>query len=249
MVFHVMNRAVRRAVLFKTTADYDAFFRVLREAVARLPMRILAMCVMPNHWHLVLWPEGDTDLTRFVGWLSLTHACRWQRVHGTRGTGPVYQNRFKAIPVETGHHLLMVLRYVERNAVRARLVPRAEDWPWCSASLLTGTDMPTMHDWPIPRPPNWLDLVNEPEPTSGLQAIRKAVGTSGPFGSDRWRDETIKRLGWRYGVRPVGHPLGRPRMTDSQTSHSSARATKPVHGAGRIFHSGTPIALAQSDPD
>ena len=115
-------------------------------------MRVLAYALMPNHWHLVLWPAEDRDLARYVGWLSLTHACRWQRVHGARGLGHVYQGRYKAIPVEPGEHLLTVFRYVERNPVGARLVARAEDWPYSSASDIGIPDRPTVHRWPVTRP-------------------------------------------------------------------------------------------------
>lgn len=210
VVFHVLNRGVRKATLFKQTSDFEAFFLVLRQAAARVPMRLLALSVMPNHWHLVLWPERQGDLTRYVGWASLTHACRWQRVHDTRGTGPVYQGRFKAFPVENGSHLLTVIRYVERNAVRAGLVERAEDWPWCSASPLLGSDMPTLHPWPTPRPADWLELLNQTESDRALRRLRESVTLSAPLGSSSWRAQTIERLGWRQGVRPPGQPLKPP---------------------------------------
>jgi len=204
-----MNRGVRRSTLFTGTGDYEAFFQVLREAAERVAMRLLALAVMQNHWHLVLWPRADGDLTKYVGWASHTHACRWHRVHETRGTGPVYQGRFKAIPVEIGIHLLTVIRYVERNPVRAGLVARAEDWPWSSASDLTGTCRPALHAWPMPRPPQWLDLVNEPEPALALAALRECVTHSAPYGTDAWRAETVTRLGWTSGLRPPGRPIAR----------------------------------------
>ena len=161
---------------------------------------------MPNHWHMVLWPEGDHDLTKFLGWMSETHACRWHLAHGTRGTGPVYQGRFKGIPVQTDDYLLTVNRYVERNAVRAGLATRAEDWPWCRASTIIGSDMPPLHPWPLPRPPNWSALLNDPEPENILKTLRECVSKSKPYGSDRWVDDVVERLGWTTGLRPVGRP-------------------------------------------
>ena len=127
---------------------------------------------------------------------------------GTRaaGLGPVYQGRFRAIPVEPGTHLLTVLRYVERNPVRAGLVALAEDWPYSSASDLAIPDRPALHPWPIPRPREWLDLVNEPEQDAALTALRQCVAISAPYGTDGWRAETTARLGWTSGVRPVGRP-------------------------------------------
>src|SRR6266850_1096513 len=95
-------------------------------------MRVLAYCVMPNHWHLVLWPRADGDFSHYVGWLTLTHTQRWHAYQHTVGTGHLYQGRFKSFPVQTDEHVLTVCRYVERNPVRAGLVPQAEHWRWGS---------------------------------------------------------------------------------------------------------------------
>src|SRR5439155_23281390 len=132
LVYHVLNRAVRRAPLFQTPADYSAFEHVLLQAMQRVPLRLLAYCAMPSHWHLIVWPTAAGELSRFMHWLTCTHAQRWHSAHGTSGTGAVYQGRYKAIPVESDLHLLRVCRYVERNALRAGRVPRAEDWRWSS---------------------------------------------------------------------------------------------------------------------
>ena len=217
MVFHVYNRGNRKARLFFTPADYDAFLRVVVEASSRVNMRILAIELMPNHWHLVLWPRADGDLSKFVGWISLTHACRWQRVHETRGTGPVYQGRFKALPVQSDDSLINVLRYVEQNAPRAGLVKRAEDWPWSSACIDPHPDFPAIAKWPIPRPPNWLGILNSPENPNDLITLRRCVVNSTPYGSEEWRKETVARLGWTRGLRPVGRPRRSDMRTDGQS--------------------------------
>jgi putative transposase len=209
LAFHVMNRGERRSTLFFSHTDYAAFIATMIEAAVRVPMRLIALQLMPNHWHLVLWPFDDTGLTRYTGWLSLTHACRWQRVHGTRGTGPVYQGRFKAIPIETGEHFLTVCRYVERNAVRAGLVERASDWPWSSASAHPGAPMPALHEWPVPRPPGWNDILDRPEPGADIERIRRCVSRSAPIGDDPWFDDVVARLSWTTGLRPAGRPRTR----------------------------------------
>ncbi len=76
LVYHVLNRANGRAQIFAAAADYAAFLQVLRDAQVEHPMRLLSYVVMPNHWHLVVWPERDGSLSRFVGWLTLTHTQR-----------------------------------------------------------------------------------------------------------------------------------------------------------------------------
>ena len=58
LVYHILNRANARMTLFEKDADYAAFERVLEEAHAREPLRILAYCLMPTHWHMVVWPKG-----------------------------------------------------------------------------------------------------------------------------------------------------------------------------------------------
>ena len=132
LIYHVLNRANARMTIFEKEADYEAFETVLDEAVARTETRLLAYCLLPNHWHLVVWPEEDGELSRFTGWLTLTHTQRWHAHRRSMGSGHVYQGRFKSFPVQDDDHYYTVCRYVERNALRANLVPRAEDWCWNS---------------------------------------------------------------------------------------------------------------------
>src|SRR5580704_5208659 len=129
-VYHALNRGVARLPLFEKEGDFEAFERVLLEAFEKRPVRILAYCLMPNHWHFVLWPEKDDDLTEFLRWLTHTHTQRWHAHYHSAGSGHLYQGRFKAFPVQEDDHLYTVLRYVERNPLRADLVERAENWRW-----------------------------------------------------------------------------------------------------------------------
>ena len=129
MVFHALNRANARADLFYKPEDYAAFESVLAEARERTGMRVLSYCLMPNHWHLVLWPKQDGDMSRFMGWLTLTHTQRWHAHYQSAGTGHLYQGRFKSFPIQADDHFLTVCRYVERNALRANICALAADWP------------------------------------------------------------------------------------------------------------------------
>jgi putative transposase len=208
LVFHVMNRGARRLALFECPGDYAAFVRVLQEATARLPMRLLCWVVMPNHWHLVLWPSHDHELSLFMAWLTVTHSRRWHLSHSASGTGTIYQGRYKAIPVKDDRHFLTVCRYVERNPVRARLVRRVEEWPWSSASGSPNALRPATHEWPIPRPPSWDEQWNAAESGAELERVRESIRRGRPFGPEGWRDQTARDLGWRMGMRPPG-PLPR----------------------------------------
>jgi putative transposase len=206
-VYHVLNRANARITIFKKDADYEAFENVLAEAVERSQTRLLAYCVMPNHWHLLVWPRKDDELSRFVGWLTLTHTQRWHAHYRSTGSGHLYQGRFKSFPVDD--HFYQVARYVERNAQRAGLARRAEQWPWASLyRWLRGNaeDRALLATWPLPRRPGWLEHVNEPLTEAELASIRHSVQRGSPYGDARWREQTVAKLGLESTLRPQGRP-------------------------------------------
>ena len=210
IVYHVLNRANGRKTLFGTPDDYEAFRKVCVEALQRVPLRILAYCIMPNHWHFVLWPQEDGCLSQFMAWLTLTHTQRWHAAHGTTGTGHLYQGRFRSLPVQTDAHFIAVCRYAERNPLRAGLVTRAEDWPWSSLSQQCraggGQWALPLSDWPLPRPVNWQAFVNEKETEGQLQRLRQSISRGRPFGTDTWVFRTAAALGLESTLRPRGRP-------------------------------------------
>jgi putative transposase len=206
-VYHVLNRAVGRARLFEKEGDYAAFVKVLGQAREWQPLRLLAFCLMPNHWHLVVWPQADGDLSEFMRWLTVTHTQRWHAHHHTSGSGPLYQGRFKSFPVQEDDHLLRLCRYVERNALRAHLVRRAQEWKWSSVDAGPGGGAALgLDDWPVPRPQNWQAYVNRPETEKELAALRRAVTRGCPYGEEHWQHVTAKRLGLGATLRARGRP-------------------------------------------
>jgi putative transposase len=208
-VYHVLNRTVARHALFEKDGDYAAFERVMAEALDKHPIRVLAYCLMPNHWHLVLWPAEDGQLTAFTRWLTHTHTMRWHAHFHTSGTGHLYQGRFKSFPIEADEHLYRVLRYVERNALRANLVTQAELWRWSSQYLRLRDPVRAtawLTDWPVTMPSDWNQWVQEPQTESELKAIRRAVVRGCPYGTPRWQERTAHRLGLEATLRPVGRP-------------------------------------------
>jgi len=197
--------------LFEKDEDYAAFEQVLQQAFEREPLRILGYCVMPNHWHMVVWPRrgADTQVSEFLRWLTVTHTQRWHAHHHTSGTGHVYQGRFKSFPVQSGEHLLTVLRYVERNPVRAGLVRRAAARRWSSAWRMSHGDddaQDLLADWPVARPADWPELVDRPETEAELQSLRRSVRRGEPYGSESWTNRIIQRLGLEWTIRPRGRP-------------------------------------------
>ena len=213
-VYHVLNRANARMKIFDDDSDYEAFEQVLAEAVERTQTRLLAYCLMPNHWHLLVWPKKDGELSRFVGWLSLTHTQRWHAHRHTIGHGHLYQGRFKSFPVQDDEHLYTVARYIERDARRAKLVRRAEQWRWGSLfRWLRGSveDRELLAAWPVPRKPGWTSHVNGAQTESELALLRQSVARGCPFGGEGWSRATVSRLGLEVSVRP----RGRPRKTNN----------------------------------
>ncbi len=209
VIYHVWNRANGRQVIFEKTGDYDAFERVLAEAHTQVPMRTLAYCVMPNHWHLVHWPHRDGDLSRFMAWLALTHTQRWHAHHHSTGSGHLYQGRFKSFPVEANGHFLTVCRYVERNPLRAGLVVRAEEWRWSSLWRRSkGPRQSTawLAPWPLSRPQAWVEWTNEPQTGAELEALRRCVARGQPYGSESWVQRITRRLSLEGTLRPRGRP-------------------------------------------
>jgi putative transposase len=208
-VYHALNRANGRLPLFDQPGDYQAFERVLAEACDRVPVRLLGYCLMPNHWHLVVWPRADGDLSRFVGWLTLTHTQRWHAHHRSAGTGHLYQGRFKSFPIQADEHLLTVCRYVERNPLRAGLVRRAQDWRWGSLwrrQWGTAEERALLAAWPVERPRRWLAIVNAVQTAAEVEAVQAAIRRGRPVGSAAWVARAATRLGLEGTLRPRGRP-------------------------------------------
>ena len=209
IVYHVLNRAAGRMRLFARDRDYEAFERTLEQAHQRHPLPILDWCLMPNHWHLVLWPRRDGELSAFMFWLTMTHTQRWRTAHHAVGLGPLYQGRFKAFPVQSDQHLRIVCRYVERNALRAGLVERAEEWRWCSLwrrQQGTAEQREVLTDWPVEEPADWLEWVNGPQTEAEVEALRMSVGRGRPFGAEPWQRAVTRQLGLESTFRPQHRP-------------------------------------------
>ncbi len=225
--YHIINRGNGRARVFHGEADYREFVKLMAAAGERLAPRLLAYCLMPNHVHLVLWPREDGEVSRWMQWLMTAQVRRHHRRHGS--DGHLWQGRFKAFPIQRDEHLLSVLRYVERNPLRAKLVARAEDWPWSSLGAANPANAaganpaganaagahagrfdevlaPPLHAGPLPRPANWSEWVNEAEPPGQLAALRHSVNRGTPWGGADWARRTAARLGIESSLHPRGRP-------------------------------------------
>ena len=100
-------------------ADFEAFERTIEKTLEIPPMRICAYWLISNHWHFALWPERDGDLGAFMQKLSIRHVGNWQKSRQRVRYGHLYQGRYNPFPVASDGHFYQVVRYVERNALRA----------------------------------------------------------------------------------------------------------------------------------
>ncbi|TXT22071.1 MAG: Uncharacterized protein FD138_3771 [Planctomycetota bacterium] len=199
-VFHVLNRAVARLTIFEKPADYDAFLRVLDETWQIVPLPIFAMAAMPNHWHFIVRPTTDDQVSEFFRRLTVMHTMRYHAHYKTSGTGHLYQGRFKSFPIQSDEHLLIAMRYVERNPVRANFVNLAEEWQWGSAfARQQPADKP-----PLPR--QWRAWVNKAETDAEVKSLRHCIARGLPFGDDRWIKSSTVRLSLESTTRPRGRP-------------------------------------------
>jgi putative transposase len=208
-IYHVLNRANARAQIFDHPSDYQMFEAILEEGVSRYDMRLLAYCLMPNHWHLVLYPKKDGDLASFMSWVTNTHTRRWHTKKGTIGQGHLYQGRYKSFLCEVDAHFITLVRYVERNAKKAKLVRNAEDWQWSSVwRRKKGTERhkKLLARWPVPEPRDYLAWINEPQSPEEEAAIEHAIVKNVPFGSDAWVEKTVAKYGLEQTLRSVGRP-------------------------------------------
>jgi putative transposase len=178
---HVINRGNRRQQVFSQDADYLGFLGALATAAERTSVRLLAFCLMSNHFHLVLWPVVGSEIPAYMQIVMNAHIRDLQTRQGTAGTGHIYQGRYRSSAIFTERHLVMVCRYVEANGLAAGLVNRAEQWPWSSlAKKGPADDVNLLAEWPVQRPSNWLELVNRPVGERTWTRIKKQIRRSQP---------------------------------------------------------------------
>jgi putative transposase len=203
--YHILNRANRRAEIFHEPADFAAFTALMVRAQERVNLPILAACLMPNHVHLVVRPAGDDDIPCWTRWLFTTHVRHYHEKYGT--TGRLWQGRYKSFLIQDDHYLLAVLRYVERNAQRAKLVARAEEWRWSSLHWRSAPAAPlALSAPPLELPTDWTEFVNQPQTAPEVEAIRTSVNRQRPFGDPDWVERRAREAGLDQSLVSVGRP-------------------------------------------
>src|SRR4030042_620738 len=163
IIYHILNRANGKEMIFQKEKDYESFEKILFEGKEKYPINIFSFSIMPNHWHFVLSSQKGENIPGFMRWITHTHTQRWHANHNSIGHGHIYQGRYKSFPIERDNHFLQVCRYAERNPLRAGLVQKAEDWKWSSLWIRkNGTEKQKLllSDWPVDEPNLYLDWTN-----------------------------------------------------------------------------------------
>ena len=205
----MLNRANGRLRIFNKQADFSAFEQIIAEGLKRFDMRLCGYCIMGNHWHLILWPRNDGDLSNFMKWITVTHSHRWHVAHGTVGIGHLYQGRYKSFPVQSNAYYLTLMRYVECNPLRAGLVENAGDWAPGSFAIRQGADKPiALSEGPLELPRQWKRMVGNPDAIDDrvVDKIDKSIKRGRPLGDDDWIAKTAGKLGLESTIRPRGRP-------------------------------------------
>jgi len=214
--FHVLNRGNHRQQLFQTNDDYALFIDLLASASERLPVKVWGYCLMPNHWHVVIEVLRMADLSKWVHGICNRHVRQFHRHNPRLGGGHIYQGRYKSFPIQDESYLYNVLCYVEANPLRAKLVSRAQDWPWSSLSRakvydgLVEVARPKLAPWD--RGEHWHETVNQPLSHASLDSMRQSVARGTPQGQPQW----IADLTTKHGLEPTVRARGRPRKLVSK---------------------------------
>jgi putative transposase len=181
-----VNRAIEDRRLFHEAADYAAFVALMLAAQQRHALEVLAYCLMPNHWHLIVKPLEERALSAYMQWLTARHVSHYRRERGSAGRGHLYQSRFFSSEVDSDAYFWNAFVYVEGNAQRANLVERAEDWEWGSLHERLNSSNRLISPPPSPLPPNWPELVNGGLQQVELQELRDSFRRGVPFRPTRF---------------------------------------------------------------
>jgi putative transposase len=204
LLYHAINRGNNRAAaIFFAPKDYITFLKALEQTQRRYPFRLFGYCLMTNHFHLLLSPDHGQSISRILQSLSVAHTWHYHKAQGT--VGHIWQGRFKSPVIEEDDHALTVLRYVEANPLRARMVSNLASYPWSSYRVHgMGRTDPLVTRLPVwdtlgkqdaARESYWRQWVHTPITEPELAAVRRSVVSGRPFGSPSWSERIAALLG------------------------------------------------------
>jgi putative transposase len=215
LVYHALNRGNNCADVFADEEDRSAFLESLAKTKDRYPFQLFGYCLMRNHFHLLLRPDDGQSISRILQSLTVAHTWRYHKRRRT--SGHVWQGRFKSPVIQDDSHLLVVLRYIEANPLRAKIVADPSDYPWSSFPCHgLGHDDPLVSPFPewnelgkseAERRKRWRTKVRGHQSDAELAAIRNSWRSGLPLGDPQWTEQMAAQL----NIPLVPRPRGRPR--------------------------------------
>ena len=203
-IYHIINRGNMRMQVFDDADDYEYFLELLEKACKRENVEIHAYCLMPNHFHLLLVPKVEKSLSRFMQWVMTSHVRYYHKKNKT--SGHIWQGRYKSFIVEKESYYITLMRYIEANALRAKLTRKAQDWNYGSLQERTGNSRKLLTQPYIKLDEDWVEYVNTPMKEGELHTIRNSVNRQAPLGEEEWQLEMAKKYGLLSTLRKRGRP-------------------------------------------
>ena len=203
-IYHIINRGNMRMQVFNDAEDYDYFLDLVQKAAKRENIEIHAYCLMPNHFHLLLVPKEEKSLSRFMQWVMTSHVRYYHKKNKT--SGHIWQGRYKSFIVEKESYYITLIRYIEANALRAKLVLNAEDWDYGSLMEREEKHRVLLSEPYMQLEEEWVNYVNEPIREGELYNIRNSVNRQAPLGQEQWQLETAAKYNLLSTLRSRGRP-------------------------------------------
>lgn len=207
-IYHVINRGNMRMQVFDDAEDYAYFLKLLQDGLKREAVELHAYCLMPNHFHLLLMPLVEGSLSRLMQWVMTSHVRYYHRKNKT--SGHIWQGRYKSFMVQKESYYLSLLRYIEANALRAKLVNEAETWIYGSLWERINQDRQLLDESLIALPTDWALHVNTPLHEKELTIVRNSVNRQSPLGELKWMEKTAEI----FGLASTLNSRGRPRKKE-----------------------------------
>ncbi len=209
-IYHIINRGNRREAVFHDKYDYERFLKLLLDSKEKYSINIYAYCLMPNHFHLVIYTHYSDNLSKALHWISSSYVRYYNKKY--KISGHLWQGRYKSFIVEQDSYLITLLKYVEANPKRAKIVKECEKYQYSSAyKRVNNIQDQLLGELPIDIPTDWSRYINDKEDKTDLDFIRNSIERQSPLGDELWQYNIVKK----YGLESTLNPIGRPRRKDS----------------------------------
>jgi len=191
---HVIQRGNRSEVVFFKEEDRRTYLKILTFFAKKYKVEIWSYCLMTNHLHLAAVPSRPESLAKMMGAVHKRYTALINIRNNWKGT--LWQGRYLSYPMDE-RYLYTCIKYIERNPVRAKIVKRAEDYPWSSARAhIFKWDDPVLSSFfMIDQIKDWRAYLQEKESEEDLEKIRKNQSSGHPLGNERFYNQIEKLTG------------------------------------------------------